>query len=66
MSSRLVNLGRDNFNIRALGSLVYEYKSIMILFLHLLLGTLSEVEAGDELEVGVGTVLQYMWKVKYQ
>ena len=37
------------------------------LFLRLLLGTLFEVEAGDDLEVevGVGVVVQHLWEVKY-
>ena len=39
---------------------------VRILFMRLLLGTLSEVEVGDELEVGVGGVLQHLWMVKYQ
>ena len=41
---------------------------VRILFLRLLLGKLSEVEARDELEleVRVGDVLQHLWKVKYK
>ena len=39
---------------------------IRILFLHLLLGTFSEVEAGDELKVAEGAVLRHLWKIKYQ
>ena len=39
---------------------------VRILILRLLLGTLSEVEVGDELEVGVGAVLQNLLMFKYQ
>ena len=39
---------------------------VRILFLRLLLGTLSEVEVGDELEIEVGAVLQHLWMFKYQ
>ena len=49
-----------------MGGIVHRQVVVRILFLRLLLGILSKVEVGDELEIGVGAVLQHLWKVKYQ